>query len=101
MGCVQFSEDFRKEFLKVEVVVYIREELRVVLLVVVPVNSVKLRIIEFLLNLFPHVVEHVFALCLRLELIFSCIADVFGLASVYADLADAESGCDIDVFSVR
>ena len=61
----------------------------------------KLRIVEFLLDLFPHVVEDIFTLGLRLELIFSSVADVLGLASVYADLADAESGCDIDVFSVR
>ena len=71
MGSIELTENFGKELLEIEVVVYVREELRVVLLVVIPVNSMKARVVEFLFHLFPHVVEDVFSLSLRLELIVS------------------------------
>ena len=75
MGSIELSENFGEKLLEIEVVVDVREELRVVLLVVVPVNSMEVRIVEFLFHLFPHVVEDVFSLSLRLELVISGIAD--------------------------
>ena len=71
MGSIELTENFGKKLLEIEVVVYVREELRVVLLVVIPVHSMKARVVEFLFHLFPHVVEDVFSLSLRLELIVS------------------------------
>ena len=61
----------------------------------------KVRVVEFLLDLFPHMVEDVFALGLRLVFIFTGIADALAFSAIDTHLGNAASGADVDIFSVR
>ena len=79
MRTVKFAEQFGEHLLEVEVVVDMREELRICLLVSLPVDSMYFRLIEFLAYLLPDMVEYIFALLGRLvfELAAECYAFSF------------------------
>ena len=60
----------------------------------------EVRIIEFLFNLFPHVVEDVFTLSSWLELVVTCVVDALAFCSAGADGPDSLSCIVVDGLAV-
>ena len=81
MRTIELSKHLRQHLLEVEVVVYVREELRVCLSVSFPVDAMDFRVIEFFFNLLPYVAEYVFALFCRLVFKLSAERNALLLAS--------------------
>ena len=81
MGSVELSEHFGKQVLEVKVVVDMRQERHIVVMIVLPVNSLNVFYIELLFDLFPHMLEHVCALFCRPVFILARKCYAFGLSS--------------------
>ena len=64
---IQLPEPLTEQFGKIEVIVDVREELRICLFVFLPVNSVNVSYIEFLFNLLPYMVEDILPFLLPLS----------------------------------
>ena len=59
MGTVQFAEHFGKKVLEIEIVVYVLQECRIVVVIILPVCAVQILNIELLLDLLPYMLEHI------------------------------------------
>ncbi len=75
MRCVQLTQDLAEQNREVGAVADIWKELTVVGGVVVPVNSVEVGVVEFVLDLTCHVVEDIFALSRRAAVVGSLELD--------------------------
>ena len=71
VGSVEFSKHFGEHVGEVEVIVDVGELGGIIVVVVLPVNAVEGRVVEFLLYLLPAVLEDILALRLGLELVVS------------------------------
>ena len=100
MGTVEFTEHLGEQVLEIEVVVYIGEELRVVVVHSLPVHAVDCGVVELLVHLLPAVFEDVGALLggpvveLRIE------ADGRDLAEIEVHLRKACRSQEEDVLPV-
>ena len=88
MGGIKLSEHLTEHVREIEIVGNIRQELLILCLVAVPVYSVDIRIVEFLLDLSPGVVKYVLPLSIRPVLEDSLHLDRSDLAAVHIDLLD-------------
>ena len=99
MRCVKFSENFTKKSGKIIVVVDVRQERAVMLTVIIPVYTVEIGIIEFVFDLFPHVIEYIFTFFRRFAVIWSLKLYALGFSACEVDLFHAFAADDKQVLA--